>query len=567
MTNSAALSQKPKTINHKPSWRFRRAYTTAFTVIFSYLWLSFVKHFVSKKKHEKRLLALHIKNAERVKTAILELKGLFIKIGQLLSVLGNYLPEEFQKPLESLQDKIPPRPMEEVRERLLKEFGKGPEELFARFDELPLASASIGQAHRARLHDGTEVVVKVQHANVEEMAHVDLEIMRQLVKIHNWFYDIKGFDYVYSQIRQMIEEELDFAKESASMQRIAANLAEVERFEIPKVHAQFSTGRVLTTTWHDGVKISNLPQLDAWGLDRRDIATRLLQAYSQMLFKDGVYHADPHPGNILVKQDGSLVLLDFGAVAELTPEFRKGILNLIEAAVKNDTDAMVDAARSLGFIAKGQEASEMAEKMIDAMRNFLQNEIQLDGLNFKEIKANPLNNSLTDLISEIGLSGIMGTVQVPKDWVLLNRMMTLLLGICTTLDSSLNPLDVVRPYARDFVMGEKEGLVAIISNMVKHTLTTSLGLPDELHRVLLKIEKGKLETRTPDIREAAKLLYQSGQQFLLAIMAIAAAYFGYLFYEKNELVGERWGFGVAAFFLLLLLRSLRKGSKIRHKLD
>lgn len=549
------------------SWRFKRAYRTAFTVMFSYLWLSFVKHFISKKKYEKRSLALHIRNAERVKTAILELKGLFIKIGQLLSVLGNYLPEEFQKPLESLQDKIPPRPMEEVRERLLKEFSKEPEELFARFDELPLASASIGQAHRARLHDGTEVVVKVQHANVEEMAHVDLEIMRQLVKIHNWFYDIKGFDYVYSQVRQMIEEELDFTKEAVSMQRIAANLANVERFEIPKVHAAFSTGRVLTTTWHEGVKISETAQLSAWGLDRRDIATRLLQAYAQMLFKDGVYHADPHPGNILVKKDGSLVLLDFGAVAELTPEFRKGILQLIEAAVKNDMDGMIDAARALGFIAKGQEASEMAEKMIDALRNFIQNEIQLDGLNLKEIKVNPLNNSLTDLISEIGLSGIAGTVQVPKDWVLLNRMMTLLLGICTTLDSSLNPLDVVRPYARDFVMGEKEGIATLIKNMVKHTVTTSLGLPDELHRVLLKIEKGRLETRTPDIREAAKLLYQSGQQFLLAILAIASTYFGYLFYENNELTGERWGFGLAAFFILLLLRSLRRGNKIRQKLE
>jgi predicted unusual protein kinase regulating ubiquinone biosynthesis (AarF/ABC1/UbiB family) len=561
------MQNKMKDKTYSRSWRFRRAYSTAFAVIFSYLWLGFVKHFIPKKKYEAKLLALHVRNAERVKTAILELKGLFIKIGQLLSVLGNYLPEEFQKPLESLQDKIPPRPMEEVEQRLLAEFGMGPAELFAQFEEIPLAAASIGQAHRARLHDGTEVVVKVQHANIEEMAHVDLEIMRQLVKIHNWFYDIKGFDYVYSQVRQMIEEELDFAKEAISMQRIAANLAGIPRFDIPKVHAQFSTGRVLTTTWHDGVKISNLPQLDAWGLDRRDLATRILQAYSQMLFKDGLYHADPHPGNILVKQDSRLVLLDFGAVAELTPEFRKGILQLIEAAVKNDTDAMIDAARSLGFIAKGQEASEMAEKMIDAMRNFLQNEIQMDGLNLKEIKVNPLNNSLTDLISEIGLSGIMGTVQVPKDWVLLNRMMTLLLGICTTLDASLNPLDVVRPYARDFVMGEKESIATLIKDMVKRTVTTSLGLPDELHRVLLKIEKGKLETRTPDIREAAKLLYQSGQQFVMAIMAIAAAYFGFLFYEKNELIGQRWGFGLAAFFLLLLLRSLRKGNKIRHKLD
>ncbi len=552
---------------YSASWRFRRAYRTAFTVLFSYLWLSFLKRFLSKKKYETRLMTLHVRNAERVKTAILELKGLFIKIGQLLSVLGNYLPEQFQKPLESLQDRIPARPMEEVRTRLLTAFGKGPAALFARFDEVPLASASIGQAHRAKLHDGTEVVVKVQHANIEETARVDLEIMRQLVKIHNWFYDIKGFDYVYSQVRQMIEEELDFAKEATAMQRIAENLRSENKLTVPQVHAAYSTERVLTTTWHDGVKIADLEQLDAWGLNRRELASRVLQAYCHMLFKNGFYHADPHPGNILVKQDGTIVLLDFGAVAELSDNFRKGIPRLIEAAVKNDTDSMLEAARTLGFIAKGQEAGDMAEKMIDALRNFLQNEVQMDGLNLKEIKVNPLNNSLTDLIDEIGLSGIAGTIQIPKDWVLLNRTITLLLGICTTLDSSLNPLDVVRPYARDFVLGEKDSLATVVKDILKRTVTTSLGLPDELHRVLLKIEKGKLETRTPDIREGAKLLYQSGQQFVLTFMCIASAYFGWLFYEKGEILGVKWGFGLAAFFVLLLLRSLRKGSKIRQRLD
>lgn len=553
--------------NRSATWRFRRAYRTAFIVLFSYLWLGLLKRFLSKKQYETRLMALHVRNAERVKTAILELKGLFIKIGQLLSVMGNYLPEQFQKPLESLQDKIPARPMKEVEARLVGAFGKGPNELFARFDEEPLASASIGQAHRAQLYDGTEVVVKVQHTNIEEMARVDLEIMRQLVKIHNWFYDIKGFDFVYSQVRQMIEDELDFTKEAAAMQRIGEHLRSEKLLEVPKVHVDFSTGRVLTTTWHDGVKIADLAQIDAWGLDRRDLATRLLSAYCHMLFQNGFYHADPHPGNILVKKDGTIVLLDFGAVAELSDSFRKGIPRLIEAAVKNDTNAMIDAARQLGFIAKGQEASEMAERMIDALRNFLQNEVQMDGLNLKEIKVNPLNNSLTDLIDEVGLSSIAGTVQVPKDWVLLNRTITLLLGICSTLDASLNPLDVVRPYARDFVLGEKESLATVVKGILKRTVTTTLGLPDELHRVLLKVEKGKLETRTPDIREAAKLLYQSGQQFVLTILGIASAYFGWLFYEKGEVVGVKWGFGLAAFFVLLFFRSLRRGTKIRQKLD
>jgi ubiquinone biosynthesis protein len=552
---------------YSPSWRIRKAYATAFSVMWSYVWLHFLKKIFGKKYYEKRILALHLRNAERVKAAILELKGLFIKIGQLLSILGNFLPQEFQKPLEELQDRIPPRPFSEVQDRIEREFGKMPGELFARFDETPIASASIGQAHRAQLPDGTEVVVKVQHANIEQIAEVDLRIIHKLTRVIAWFFDIKGMDFLYTQVRKMIEEELDFSQEARAMQRIADNLKDEPEFEIPEVHEAFSTQRALTTTWHSGVKIANVRQLGEWQIDKRELAGRLIRVYCRMVFQNGFYHADPHPGNILVKQDGTLVLLDFGAVAELSAQMREGIPRLIEAAVKNDTGAMIEAARSMGFIAQGQEAKEMAEKMIGALRNFLQNEVQIEGLNFKEIKINPLNNSLLDLIREVGFSGVSGTVQVPRDWVLMNRMITLLLGISSTLDPTLNPLDVVRPYLREFVLGEKENLVTFVTGLLRRSVSTTLGLPDELHRVLQKIEKGKFETQTPDIRDGAKLLYQVGQQFVLTLMIIAAAIFGYLFYDSGEMRGVKWGFGMAAFFLLLLLRSLRTGSRIRRKME
>ena len=292
------------------SFRQRKAYWTATVVMFSYARLWFLKKIFGQKWYKRRIVALHIHNAERVRDAILQLNGLFIKLGQLLSILTNFLPEAFQKPLEALQDQIPPRPFSLVRERILNELEKPIEELFAFFDEKALAAASIGQAHRARLHDGTEVVVKVQHADIEAVAQIDLEIILRLTRISAWFYDIKGMDYIYSQVRKMIEEELDFTREADSMEIIRVNIEE-EGITVPIVHRAYSTGKVITTTWHDGVKISNLAQLDAWQLDRRDIASRLLQAYCRMLFKDGFYHADPHPGNILIQKDGSIILLDF----------------------------------------------------------------------------------------------------------------------------------------------------------------------------------------------------------------------------------------------------------------
>lgn len=548
------------------SRRVRKAYWTATVVMLSYGLLLLGQKVFGDAYYEKRILALHLRNAERVKKAILQLNGLFIKIGQMLSILGNFLPEEFQKPLEELQDRIPPRPFDQVRARIEREFGKSPDALFARFDETPLAAASIGQAHRAQLPNGLEVVVKVQHADIEGIARIDLEIIRRLTRVISFFFNIKGMGHLYTQVRQMIEEELDFTREAVSMTRIRENLKAEENFFVPEVHPDYSTARVMTTTWYDGVKISNLAQLDAWGIDRRAVASRILHAYCQMVFKDGFYHADPHPGNILVRQDGAIVLLDFGATGQLSAAMRTGIPQLIEAAVKNDTHGMVEACRTMGFLADGREAELMAEKMITALRNFLQNEVQLDGLNFKDIKVKPFDNSLFHLISDIGFSGISGTVQVPKDYVLLNRMLTLLLGLSTALDPKLNPLDVVRPYIQDFVLGQRGDLVTFVRNLLQGTLTSALALPDELRQTLQKARRGQLDMLNPDVRDGARLMYLAVQQVLFVLLALAGAGMGWWLGQNGGETATPYAYGAAAVFGLLWLRAWRNGGRLYKRM-
>jgi predicted unusual protein kinase regulating ubiquinone biosynthesis (AarF/ABC1/UbiB family) len=546
--------------------RVRKAYWTALVVMTSYGLLHLGGKIFGSRYYENRILALHLRNAERVKKAILELNGLFIKVGQMLSILSNFLPEAFQKPLEELQDRIPPRPYEEVRRRIVQEFGKAPEELFTRFDQTPLAAASIGQAHRAQLPDGSEVVVKVQHADIEQIAGVDLEVIRRLTRLIAWFFDIKGMDYLYSQVRKMIEEELDFVREAQSMQQVAGNLRGETGMVIPDVHPAWSTSRVLTTTWHEGVKISNLEQLDAWQVNRRDLAERLLRAYCQMVFTDGFYHADPHPGNILVKSDGTLVLLDFGATGRLSPTMREGIPQLIEAAVKNDTEGMVNACRSMGFLADGREAELMAEKMITALRNFLQNEVQFEGLNFKDIKVKPFDNSLFQLIQDIGFSGISSTVQVPKDYVLLNRMLTLLLGLCNSLDPKLNPLDVVRPYAQNFVLGQRGDLVTFVRNLLQNTLTNTLALPDELRQTMQKVRRGQLEMLNPDVRDSARLLYLAVHQVLFALLALITGAAGWWWSTSGDTGTARYAYSAAVGFALLFVRAWRRGGRLWRRM-
>lgn len=538
-----------------PARRVRKAYWTAFVVYFSYVWLSVRRRFSGKKWYEKRLLALHIRNAERVKTAILELEGLFIKVGQLLSVMSNFLPEAFQRPLEALQDRLPPRPIEEVRRRIAEELGKSPEELFRQMEETPMATASIGQAHRAVLLDGTEVVVKVQHYGIEEIASVDLRILHRLTRIYAWLVDIKGIEYLYSQIRQMIEEEMDFNNEAQTMERIRQNLVEEREVQIPQLFTEYSTRRVMVTRYCNGAKISDLEQLDAWGVDRRALSARLMRVWCRMVFKDGFYHADPHPGNILVSQNGYLTLLDFGATANLSPQLRKGITQLIESAVKNDTEGMIEACRTMGFLAEGQDAERMAKKMIAALRNFLQHEIQFEGLDFRNIKVNPFNNSLTDLIAEIGFRGLAGTVQMPKDYVLLNRTVTLLLGICNTLDPTYNPLETVRPYAQKYLMQDKGGPLNYVRELLQSTLTNVLALPDELQKTLKKVRSGELEVRTPDLQEAGKQITRGIGKLIFALLAIGLGFFSLRMWEMGWHQESRWGlWGAGGLMLWAIFR-------------
>jgi ubiquinone biosynthesis protein len=546
---------------YQRSFRLRKAYWTTVVVLWSYFRLWFLKKIWGQSWYDARILPLHVRNAERVRDAILELKGLFVKLGQMLSILSNFLPESFQKPLEGLQDQMPPRPFATVQARILRELGQPIEHLFDTFDNNPLAAASIGQVHRARLHDGTEVVVKVQHIDIELVAQIDLEIIRRLTRILAWFFDIKGVDYLYTQVRKMIEEELDFTREADSMERVRGNLGADLGITVPLVHRAYSSSKVITSSWHDGVKISNLLQLEVWGVNRRNLAANLLKAYCLMLFRDGFYHADPHPGNILVQQDGTMVLLDFGAVATISPTLLTGIPQLIEAAVRNDTTAMVAALNSMGFIAQSSEAEKVAEKLLTALRNFLQNEVNLEGLNFKDIDIDPFDNSLYRFVQEVGLNGLAGTVQVPKDYVLLSRMITILLGLCNALAPNLNPLEIVRPYAQQFLMGDKEGIFSWVKGMLRRNITTALGLPDELHQVLQKVKKGALEVSNREVRQGAQLLYCGMQQFIFALLLIATLGFGFLGWQSGVSESVKITIVASAFWLWMLFRAMRKGEK------
>ena len=225
--------------------RSRRAYKVAYRIVWSYLFLFIRKRILRAERYEAKLLRLHEKNALRLKDAILELKGLFTKVGQLLSVMSTILPDAYSRVLESLQDKAPASDFSQTEKTIATELGEGLDTVFAEFNREPIASASIGQVYRARLKSGEEVAVKVQHSNIEALAQLDLQIIETLVKRSAFFFRIHGIENIYKQVRLMVEEELNYTLEAKSMERIAQQLLDFPSIIVPTLFPAYSTSKMI----------------------------------------------------------------------------------------------------------------------------------------------------------------------------------------------------------------------------------------------------------------------------------------------------------------------------------
>jgi predicted unusual protein kinase regulating ubiquinone biosynthesis (AarF/ABC1/UbiB family) len=538
-------------------WRFVRAYSTTFVVIGSYIFLSLRARVLGSAWREANVGSVHTKNARRVYATILKLQGLFIKVGQLLSIMANFLPPEFRSELEGLQDQVPPRPFGEIEERLERELGDSMK-LIATLDREPTASASLGQVHAARLADGRRVAVKVQHKDIDRIVRLDLKTIRRIMGIVQIFVPVQGLDAYYHQIKELLSQELDFALEADNIEHIAKNFAKNQRVVFALPVRPLCTRRVLTTEWLDGVKVSDVAALRTLGVDRKDVATRLVQLYCQMIFVDGVYHADPHPGNVLVQKDGAIVLLDFGAVAVLSPSMREGIPEFLEGVLRRDTDRLFKSMRKMGFISRASDEA-VSEKIIEYFHRRFQEEVRLESFNLKDIKIDPQRGfeSLLDLRKmNVGLRELSGSFHIPKDWVLLERTILLLYGCCSLLEPDLNPIAIIQPYLREFVLGNRD-FAQIAMEAVRDMAMSAMTLPEDMRRYLVKANRGELDVRVRGVYEGARTVYTTGRQIIYTSIGLVATYEAIESYRRGEAVITRWSGSVAiAMGVMLLLSSV-----------
>jgi predicted unusual protein kinase regulating ubiquinone biosynthesis (AarF/ABC1/UbiB family) len=528
-----------------PRLRFLKAYRTALIVLGSYFLLSIRKKIAGKRRMPEKIAAVHRRNARRIEKTILELKGLFIKVGQMLSIMSNFLPETLTAGLEGLQDSVPPHPYEAIEKRFVEEFGETPETLFAHFEKTPIASASLGQVHVAKLKDGTKAAVKVQYPEIDEIVREDLKILKRIFSLLDLFFPVYGLKSVYEEISEVVTRELDYVYEGQNLETIRKNFEKEPDILFPDVFWNLSTSKILTLRFMEGIKISAVAELEKNGIDRTEVATKIIHAYCKQIFIDGVYHADPHPGNLLVQkgEEGTkIILVDFGATATISEKMRNGITLFAEGLIKRDTKKLANAMREMGFVAR-EDSFEPFEELVDYFYEKLSN-LKIE--NFRSLDLKQFHN-LDDILEirkiKISFKDLMTSFHVPKDWILLERAMLLTMGLCAHLAPKLNPIEIVLPYVEKFVLRDQT-FMEVATSLLKDIALSYLQLPHEIHRTLKRLNEGSLVVGVKGQAEHTQRIYILGHQILYALLSVSSFFLsawwtsgGFESYGKYALYG------------------------------
>jgi aarF domain-containing kinase len=323
-------------------------------IILGYKLLARQKACLSQEEYAEKLKERHSRAAEGVYRAVLSLQGLMIKIGQTIGSRPDLFPEEYIRVLSNLQDRVPPRPFKEIRPHMEKQLGRPVEEVFAEFDEEPVAAASLAQVYRARLKDGRDVAVKVIYPSMERLVRTDLRLLRMMIWMESRFFHFP-LEPVYGELAENIPREVDMLNEARNMQEIASNLRHRPDVVIPEVIEEFTSRRVLTMEYIEGIKITDLDGMRAAGIDAERLFPLLTDVYFEQILRTGHFQADPHPGNLLALPGNRLAILDFGLAKKFTPEFREAFKKTTRAMFDGDTKGMVDGMKAQGFKLKDDD--------------------------------------------------------------------------------------------------------------------------------------------------------------------------------------------------------------------
>ena len=378
-------------------------------------------------------------NAEspaHLRAALEELGPTFIKLGQLLSTRSDLLPPTFVAELAKLQDAAPPVPVDVIRAVVRSELGAEPEETFASFDDRPLASASIGQAHAATLADGTPVVVKVRRPGAVSQVQVDLEILQNLATRATRAWEFaRDFDAVglVDEFAETIRAELDYLEEGRNAERFARDFQDDASVVIPRVYWEHTTSRVLTLERMSGMNVVDAAALDEAGVERDLVARRGADIVLKMIFEDRFFHADLHPGNLFIHGDGTIALIDFGMVGVIDEELRGHLSRLFIAMVRGDAELLTSAVIEVSVTSGSVDRLTLRDDLRPFVRRY----------RLQSVRQTPFARMMADLFAILRNN----RVRLPREMILLFKALLLIEALATELDPDFRLGDALEPYA------------------------------------------------------------------------------------------------------------------------
>ena len=475
--------------------------------------------------------------AQRFHVLAVDLGGLMIKVGQFMSSRLDVLPPEITAELEGLQDEVPPVPFPAIRALAEAELGAPLVKVFAWIEETPVAAASLGQAHRARLlpvdaaDTGLDnVVVKVQRPGIEAIIDVDLAALR---KVGGWLSHVRfvsaraDMPALVEEFAQTSLEEIDYLHEAANAERFAADFANDGNVTVPDVVWERTTLRVLTLEDVTAIKITDSGALLAAGIDPAQVAPIFASVMFDQMFTNGFFHADPHPGNIFItpisdssaERPWKLTFIDFGMMGEVPPKTRSGLRKLLIAAAARDGKGLVDAISDVGVLATSADTAELERAMTGLFARF-------GGMGFAQLREVD-QREFRDFAVEFGEVVRSLPFQLPENFLLIIRAMSLTSGVCSSLDARFNLWDSVEPYAAKLLREERGNIVQDVAAQALEAAGVALRLPKRLDGLLARIESGSLSVANPKLERQMTRLNRMAQRLvstlIFSVLLIAGA--------------------------------------------
>lgn len=392
---------------------------------------------IKKKTNKKEDKYIKKSIGERLRLALEELGPSFIKLGQIISTRQDLLSEDIIKELEKLHESALPFSFEEAKECIEYELGENLEEIFIEFDEKPLAAASISQVHLAKLKSGKQVVVKIQRPRIEIKIEEDMKILKDLawfIDTHTKYGKLYEFSTMVKEFHNTLRKELDFRIEGEYTEKFKENLASNRKIVIPSVYWECTTRSILTLEYIEGISLSNFEELKDKKVDLKLIARTISKSIFEQILRDGLYHGDPHPGNIKALSDNKIAFLDFGMVGTLKEERKRQFLKILLGIAFKNSKLIVDAVMDLGSMTRRSDAKKL-EFEIDKLRD------EYIELPLKEIKLTEIFNKIFDLSFKYN-------IKIPNEFTMLVKTLATMEGVVEKLDPELNVLEIAQPIAK-----------------------------------------------------------------------------------------------------------------------